>query len=74
MIERIEQGGRAIRIRIRDHQPAALYIVALPDAAAAIELIRKRVAAPDDIVEHIARVSAELLHALKLGPGEFTRA
>jgi hypothetical protein len=67
--------GRLIRVRKhRGDSGTVAYIVALPDSAQAIELIRAKIAAPDDTVEDLGRVSDQLLIAMKLQPGDFTRA
>jgi hypothetical protein len=50
------------------------YVVALSDVDEAIELIKKRVATPGDLVEDVAPVSDALLGALHLQRGDFTRA
>ena len=48
--------------------------MALTDPARAIELIRRKVADPDDQIEDLARVSDALLAAMKLEPETFVRA
>lgn len=66
--------GKLIRIkRDRGNQSAISYIVAVPDAAAAIDLIRRYCAEPDDTIEDRGRVSEELLQALKLLPNQYLR-
>ena len=52
----------------------AAYIVAIADAAKAIEVIRAKAAAPSDEIEDLGRVSDTLLLALKLAAGQFMRA
>jgi hypothetical protein len=50
-----------------------VYVVAEFDPARAIELIRAKVAGPDDEVEDLGRVTDVLLGALGLKEGEFVR-
>ncbi len=53
--------GRLIRAsKFRDAPGAIADIVALPEAAKAIELIRTKVANPEDEVEDLGRVSDTL--------------
>ena len=67
--------GRLIRAgRYRRDPHAVAYIVALADAAAAIDLIRNSVTGPGHEIEDIGRVSDALLQALHIRPGEFARA
>ncbi len=67
--------GRLIRVgKYRGDPNAVAYIVALLDPVAAIDLIRKKAAAPDDLIEDVGRVSDALLTALNLLPGDFTYA
>jgi hypothetical protein len=47
--------------------------VALEDAHKAINLIRAKVADPDDLVEDIGRVSDVLLKSLRLDVGQLIR-
>jgi hypothetical protein len=71
----MEEYGRLIRTSNDRETPKSIaYIVALSDPADAIELIRSKVADPDDKVEDIGRVSEELLKALRLDSGHFVRA
>jgi hypothetical protein len=71
----MEQYGRLIRTTNDREPPKSIaYIVAISDPADAIEMIRSKVADPDDKVEDIGRVSEELLKALRLEPGGFMRA
>lgn len=66
--------GKLIRVGKHKGDPRAIaYIVALLDPDAAIDLIRKKVAGPDDLIEDVGRVSDALLIALNLQPGDFTR-
>jgi len=67
--------GRLIRVgKYRGDPNAVAYIVALPDPATAIDLIWKKAASPDDLIDDVGRVSDALLTALNLLPGDFTRA
>jgi hypothetical protein len=71
----MEEYGRLIRTSSDSEPPkSTAYIVALSDPADAIELIRSKVADPDDKVEDIGRVSEGLLKALRLDSGHFVRA
>jgi hypothetical protein len=73
--EHMEEFGRLIRTSNDREPPKSIaYIVALSDPADAIELIRSKVANPNDKVEDIGRVSDELIKALKIKPGGFMRA
>ena len=47
------------------------YIVAVSDADKAVELIRSSIGREDDEITDLGRVSAKLLKALKLEPGDF---
>lgn len=67
--------GRLIRTSKFLGAPNSIaYIVALPDPADAVELIRIKAADPDDEVEDMGRVSEELLKELKLNSGDYMRA
>ena len=67
--------GRLIRVsKVDGGEKPAAFIVALPTAAEAIELIRRKAANPDDKIEDLGRVSDALLVAMKLEPGTFVRA
>jgi hypothetical protein len=67
--------GRLIRITKFGGAPNSIaYIVAIPEAAKAVALIRTEAADPEDKVEDLGRVSDDLLKALKLLPGEYVRA
>jgi hypothetical protein len=67
--------GRLIRVsRYRGDEKAVAYVVALTDPAQAIELIRRKVANPEDEIDDLGRVSDALLTAMKLQPGSFVRA
>jgi hypothetical protein len=64
--------GRLIRVsKYRGDPRASSYIVAIAEAAKAIELIRRQASTPGDDVEDLGRVSDALLIALKLGTGQF---
>jgi hypothetical protein len=67
--------GRFIRVgKYRGDPNAVAYIVALADPAMAIDLIKKKLGTPGDEFEDLGRVSHDLLKALHLLPGDFTRA
>jgi integrase len=67
--------GRLIRVsKHQGDQSAIAYIVAASDSVLAMDLIRAKVAGPDDHVEDLGRVSDALLSALQLRSGEFVRA
>lgn len=67
--------GRLIRVRrYRSDEKAVAYIVAIADAAEAMELIGRKVAYPEDQIEDLGRVSDALLAAMKLESGDFVRA
>lgn len=67
--------GRLIRVsKFQGDERAVTYVVALTEPAKAIELIRRKVADPDDQVEDMGRVSEALLAAMKLESGAFARA
>ena len=69
------ENGRLIRLgKYRGDPKAVAYIVAIPDPATAIDLIRTKIGVPDDEIEDLSRVSDALLQALHLSPGEFIRA
>jgi hypothetical protein len=50
-----------------------LYIVAVPKADQAVQIIRSKAADHDDEVEDLGRVAGLLVQAFKLAPGEFLR-
>jgi len=65
------ESGRLIRVtRDRGDHPSVAYIVALQEAAEAIELIRKTVADAGDEIEDLGQVSDALLLTLDLQHGE----
>jgi hypothetical protein len=66
----ISMGGRLIRVRKGDLRPAT-YIVAVAEADQAIALIRSSIGDAGDEITDIGQVSADLLHALSIGPGDF---
>jgi hypothetical protein len=66
--------GRLIRLRKQGDAHGIAYIVAVTDAAEAMELVRVKVAGTSDTIEDCGRVSDELLKALQLSPGAITRA
>ena len=67
--------GRLIWVRKdRGDRCGVSYIVAVPAAVEAMDLVRRYCAEPDDIIEDRGRVSEELLQALKLLPNQFARA
>ncbi|HVY59324.1 MAG TPA: hypothetical protein VHA77_15850 [Xanthobacteraceae bacterium] len=51
----------------------ATYVVAEPDSARAVDLLRRAVIGPHQRIEVIGGASKQLLHALALAPGQFTR-
>jgi UV DNA damage repair endonuclease len=64
--------GRLIRVsEYRGDSQAVSYLVALPDKAAAIELITRQAASLTDDVEDLGRVSEALSVAMRLGPDQF---
>jgi len=66
---------RFIRVRrYRGDAQAVVYIVAISNPSTAIDLIRTKAAHPPDEVQDLGRVSATLLEALAVPPGEFIRA
>ena len=65
-------GGRLIRVGgYRGDVRSATYIVAVAEGEKAIELIRNSVAKIGDDVTDLGRVSAALLKALAIEPGDF---
>ena len=67
--------GRLIRVeKYRGDAKAVIFIVAITNPSKAVDPIRKKAADPADEVQDLGRVSAALLTALKLLPGEFVRA
>ena len=67
--------GRLIRVgKYRGDTNAIIYIVAVSNPNKAVNLIRDKTANPVDEVQDLGRVSANLLSALKLLPGDYVRA
>ena len=66
--------GRLIRLRKQGDPHGIAYIVAVTDAAEAMELVRAKVAGTNGAIEDCGRVSEELLNALQLSPGDISRA
>ncbi len=50
------------------------YVVSEQDADRAVNIIKSKIARPADAVVAVSRVSEELLNALGVAPGDFTRA
>jgi hypothetical protein len=67
--------GRLVRIQKHqsDAKPVA-YIVASSDAAQALDLVRKRLADPDDRLDDLGEVSNALIKVLGLQRGDVVRA
>jgi hypothetical protein len=69
--------GRLIRVvsncRAAVRPPVAAYIVAIQESAKAVDLIRNKVAASNEVVEDLGRVSDELLDTLRVESGKFMR-
>jgi hypothetical protein len=63
--------GRLVRVGKRE--AGTVYVVAEADPATAMEIIRNNVAGPHVELEDLGRVSASLLKALALQPGQFIR-
>ena len=71
----MEEDGRLIRVgKYRGDAKAVAYIVAISNPSKAVDLIREKAADPADEIQDLGRVSAALLEALDLLPGEFIRA
>jgi hypothetical protein len=72
------QFGRLIKVvtpTVAGAEPREqVYVVAEQDSAVAITIIRQRIAGAADHVEAVGRASEQLLRALGLAPGQFTRA
>ena len=67
--------GRLVRVgRYQGDRNAVGYIVAMPDADAALDLIQIKVAGPSDYVEDVGPVSEALLIALNLSLGQYVCA
>lgn len=66
--------GRLIRVTgYRGDENAIGYLVAVSDAAKAIELLRSKLGASTDQLEDGGPVSGDLIKALGILPGEFIR-
>ena len=64
--------GRLIRVTKHHGKPQAIaYLVAVPDKAQALKIIRDRVAMPEDEIEDLGRVSENLLVVFSLAPSAF---
>jgi uncharacterized iron-regulated protein len=50
------------------------YVVSEQDAVRAVNIIKNKIAQVTDEVIAVSRISEELLQALGVAPGEFTRA
>jgi hypothetical protein len=68
------EGGRLIRTRLNGMAGQITYIVAVSDAQAAIDVIRRDATHPDVEIEDLGRVSSALVTAMKLQPGQYMRA
>jgi hypothetical protein len=70
--------GRVVKVvmasELDAHPHEATYVVAEADSARAIDLLRASVAEPHVSIEVVGRASEQLLKALALAPGQFTRA
>jgi hypothetical protein len=66
--------GRLIRVTTQRGDPdATVYVVAEPDPAKAMDIIKFGIAGPNTDLEDLGRVTDELLKALALEPGRFSR-
>jgi hypothetical protein len=67
--------GRMIRVSSRRGDPGATtYVVAEPDAAKAIDILKAVIVGSVDEYEDLGRVTDQLLRALNLAPGQFIRS
>ena len=69
--------GRLIKVRTPSSGGAFVtvgYLVAEQDKTQAIKIIKNKIAKLADEVVAVCRVSEDLLNALHVAPGEFTRA
>ena len=64
-------GGRLIVIKDAAQNRSAVYIVANPDSAAAVRIIRNKIAKAGEVVQDGGRISQELLRNLRLQSGQF---
>lgn len=69
------ESGRLVRVLKHDElTPVLAYIVAIAEPGDAVALIRQKVAAPNDHVIDVGRVSGALIRSLNLPPGDFVVA
>jgi hypothetical protein len=67
--------GRLIRVARRPLDPhGTLYVVAEPDPDKAVDLLKNALTDPDGEFEDLGRITEDLLDALQLESGTFTRA
>jgi hypothetical protein len=67
--------GRMIRVSSRRGDPSATtYVVAEPDAAKAIDILKAVIVGSVDEYEDLGRVTDQLLRVLNLAPGQFIRS
>lgn len=67
------QYGRIVRI-VRHTGAVETYVVAEPDKAKAVAKLSARAATKLDRIEPIGRASLDLLKAMRLGPGQVSKA
>ena len=66
--------GRLVRVRTHRGDPEpTLYVVAEPEAERAIDILKVALARSYHDYEDLGRVTEQLLKALSLQPGTFTR-
>lgn len=71
----VVESGRLVRVLKHDElTPVLAYIVAIAEPGDAVALIRQKVAAPNDHVIDVGRVSGALIRSLNLPPGDFVVA
>ena len=64
--------GRLIRVsKYRGDPEAVAYLVAVPDKAEAIDIVKAKAGKTGEEIEDLGRVSEALIKALSLAPGEF---
>jgi hypothetical protein len=67
--------GRLVRVSRRCGDPSAVvYVVAIAEAAKAVEFIRQKLGQHGDEIEDLGHVSDALMQSLSLAPGAFMRA
>ena len=69
--------GNLVKVRTPSSGGAVVttaYLVSEQDATRAVNIIKSKIAPRTDEVMAVGRVSEELLNALGVAPGEFTRA